>query len=303
MSKINKKLYYLLIFILLVIGFAKCKDIIRALPYGDEILVGYEAYEKLSAVYEAYNRQFTPREEYYIGRTVSAHVLQKRRLYGNGRSALEKYISKIGHTVAMASDRPETYQGYRFAIINSRSLNAFAVPSGYIFITTGLIKLTSDEDELAGVIAHEVVHIVKKHSLESLSEAQRTKAIANLVEFGVKTGLSQDEKLKNLTGVFGGIVKGVIPGVLKGFDADKEREADIEAVHILIRAGYDPNGLKRILAKLNPVYKNKSKSDSIHGNPITRANDVAKVISSYNSKVPQIIEYRNRRFKNIAKGR
>ncbi len=85
----------------------------------------------------------------------------------------------------MASDRPETYQGYRFSIIRSNSINAFAVPSGYIFITTGLINMASDEDELAGVIAHEVVHIVKKHSLESISESERTKAVAELVEFGV----------------------------------------------------------------------------------------------------------------------
>lgn len=269
----------------------QCKDIIGSIvPDGDKILTGIEAIDKLSDVYEAYNREFTPKEEYYIGRTVAASLLQKNNLYGDGSSKLEKYVTQVGQTVAMASERPETYQGYRFIVVRSPSINAFAVPSGYIFITTGLIKTASSEDELAGVLAHEVSHVVLKHPLASISEAQKNEAVTNLVKFGAGKALSREQAIGNLTGIFGGIVDEVSKSVLSGYDSEKEKEADIASVQLLVNAGYNPKGLSTMLRKLK-------KGGGVHGDPNVRASDVDQKISTFEGKIPTLVAVRTKRFK------
>ncbi|MDH4129582.1 MAG: M48 family metalloprotease [Spirochaetota bacterium] len=293
-SKGINKIIFLILFVVLSFGVVKCKELAGLLPYGSEIMTGIEAIDKLVDVYDAYNREFTPQEEYYIGRTVAASLLKKRRLYGTGDSGLEKYISKIGHTLAMTSDRPETYQGYRFIVLNSRSVNAFAVPSGFIFVTTGLIKTASNEDELAGAIAHEVNHIVLRHPTTSISDAQKNEAVSNLVKFGAGKALSSDKALANLTGLFGGIVDEVNKSVLNGYDAQKEKDADLASVKLLVDAGYNPKGLSSMLRKLK-------KGGGIHGDPNVRAQNVDNLISSYKGKVPNILTYRSNRFKSLIK--
>ncbi|HEO65424.1 MAG TPA: hypothetical protein ENI73_06075 [Spirochaetes bacterium] len=137
------------------------------------ILGGLEAGEALTQLLKDYDHEFTPKEEYFIGRSVAAFLITETRidLYSEDENTpLDDYISKVGHTLVKASDRPGTYQGYRFVVAKSKRVNAYAVPSGFIFITTGLIKLCENEDELAGVLAHEISHIVLKHPTKSIEE-------------------------------------------------------------------------------------------------------------------------------------
>ncbi len=132
---------------------------------------------------KTYRMDFLPLEEHSIGHKIAASLLQKKRLYGNGSSLLEKYIANIGNTLSMASERPETFQGYRFIILHSKSIRTYAVPGGYIFITTGLIKMASNEEELAGVIAHSVSHVVLKHPTKSIGSARKIEFIVGLIKY------------------------------------------------------------------------------------------------------------------------
>ncbi len=129
---INYKLVALFLMIGVLIGFiGQCGNQTKTLvPNGKYITSGLRMHKKLSEAYKAYNKEFTSKEEYYIGRSLAASLLQNNDIYGNGKSPLENYVSKIGYTLAMASALPETYQGYRFIVLRSQAINAFAVPSG-----------------------------------------------------------------------------------------------------------------------------------------------------------------------------
>jgi len=276
------------------LSISQCNIISGIMQHGDKILSGIEAIDKVAKVVEAYSKEFTPMEEYYIGRTVAASLLKKRKAVGLGNTPLEKYIAKIGHTLAMASDRPETYQGYRFVVLRSKSINAFAVPSGYIFVTTKLIRTAKTEDELAGALAHEVSHVVLRHPLTSISDAQKSQAVGDLIKFGAGTALSQQTQLKNLTGLFGGIIDEVNKSVLNGYDEEKEKEADLASVKLMINAGYNPKGLSAMLRKLKV-------GGGVHGDPKVRAAAVDLKITSYGDNIPAVVKVRTKRFKRMVK--
>ena len=239
--------------------------------------------------YEAYDHEFTPKEEYYIGRTVAASILKGKKPYGFGKSAFEKYIQSIGYTLSMSSNRPETFQGYRFIILKSKSVNAYAVPSGYIFITEGLLRLAKNEDELAGVLAHEVCHVVLKHPVKSIESARKNAAVGGLLKEGASVA-SGGKVPESMMKAFDGVIKDVIKSVEKGYGKEQEKEADLNAVDLLVKAGYNPRGLSAMLRKLKV-------GGGVHGNPQDRANDVDSKIATYNNKIPQTLRVRTARFK------
>lgn len=223
---------------------------------------------------------YTPQEEYYIGRSVAAVILKRFPIFNpdlaKGRIAddftpAERYINSIGHTLVLASDRPNVYNGYRFIVLRSKSLNAFATPGGFVFITTGLITKASDEDELAGVLAHEVAHAMIKHPLESIAATQKHGVFSKLAS-NIAGGLAQASGLspmqvKQLADAMEDSVDSVILNVLDGYGVIHEKEADNYAVDILCNAGYDPAGLSRMLGKLEV-------GGGTHGDPHERANFV-----------------------------
>ena len=96
--------------------------------------------------------EFTPEQEYYIGRAVGANVLDKYPPY-TGEEAND-YVNRLGQALAMASDMPETFSGYHYLILDSEEINAFAAPSGFIFVTVGMIRCTPSEATMAAVLAH-----------------------------------------------------------------------------------------------------------------------------------------------------
>ncbi len=231
-----------------------------------------------------YRGHFTPREEYYIGRTISAWLLSKYEAYQDGErgeSDLEIYINSIGRTLAMASNRPETFKGYRFIILDSESINAYAVPGGMIFITMGLLDKVENEDELAGVLAHEVAHIELGHPTRAIARARRQGMIDSIV--------GEDEDTE-ANAAFKALLKDVRKNVLRGFNRKQEKQADLRAVDILIKAGYSPHGLSKVLRRL----KN---GGGVHGNPRLRARDVDRKIAE-KSHVPELNEKRTERFED-----
>lgn len=91
-------------------------------------------------VYDA-SEEITPEQEYYIGRSVAASILNKYKIYNNTK--LNSYVTSIGTLLAMHSPRPEIFGGYHFTVLDSDEINAFATPGGFIFITRGMINMKS----------------------------------------------------------------------------------------------------------------------------------------------------------------
>lgn len=142
---------------------------------------------------------------------------------------LQSYISKIGATLAQRAEYQEFT--YRFTIVNSWIVNAFALPGGYCYVSRGLIALASNEAELAGVIAHEIGHVNARHTAQRIAQTQLTQGL--LTAAVILTG-------QNAVGQVGGQIAG---SVLKSFSREQEMEADALGIRYMSEAGYEPDAM------------------------------------------------------------
>ena len=199
---------------------------------------------------------FTPEQEYYIGRAVGAVVLSKYPVYPYDE--VTQYINTLGQTLAAASDKPEIFGGYHFLVLDSDDINAFATPGGHIFITRGLIRCCPSEDALAAILAHEIGHVQLRHGMKSIEKARITGALTVIAAEGAKNLGSQDvaELTENFSGVISDIVNSMINN---GYSRTFEYQADQASVVLVQRVGYNPEGLIDVLK----VMEKKLKSGGI----------------------------------------
>jgi predicted Zn-dependent protease len=192
----------------------------------------------------------TEEQEYYLGRGVAAAILGRYKPLKN--DTVQRYVNVVGRTVAAFSDRPDTFKGYRFLVLDSNEVNAMAAPSGFIFITRGLLRNLKSEDELAGVLAHEVAHVVNADGVNAISSSKLTKAVALV---GKEVLASQGPaELAEITDLFSESVDEVVETlVTSGYSRSQEYDADEYARELLLRAGYDPDALARSLQTLENV--------------------------------------------------
>jgi predicted Zn-dependent protease len=149
---------------------------------------------------------------------------------------LEKRINAMVERLVAASEHPD--QHYRVIILNSPAVNAFALPSGQLYITRGLIGLANDGSELASVLAHEMAHVIANHAAIRENEARRAALVANATA----------ESLADTPGAALAIAKQKL--ALASFSRAQEFEADAIGVGIATRAGYDPHGAARFLTSM-----------------------------------------------------
>lgn len=222
-------------------------------------------------------RSFNEEERYYIGRASGARLLADHRLLNH--AGLQHYVSAIGQTLAMASDRPELYAGYHFIVLDEpRRVNAYAVPGGFIFITTGLIARANNEDELAAILAHEISHLVLDHPIGSVKKQYRDKLMKDILsEAGERVASERVKKLAELAGGLNNLSGMMVDFAAKGYSRSKEKEADLVALSILRGAGYDPTRFPLVLARLSAIGTGIS---GTHGNPHERANAVSAALTN-----------------------
>ncbi len=193
------------------------------------------------------SQEISESEEYYIGRAVSAQILARYKPLDDAR--LNAYLQAVLQTVAGASDRPDTYRGYHVQVLDTDEVNAMSAPGGFVFVTKGLLKRVRSEDELACVLAHEVAHVSKKHGLKTIKASRLTQAFAILGTEAAKS--YTPDQVARLTASFAGAIDDVVNDlVTKGYSRDKEYEADRFAAEYARAAGYDPDGLKSFLSRL-----------------------------------------------------
>ncbi|MBF0204279.1 MAG: M48 family metalloprotease [Desulfamplus sp.] len=256
-----------------------------------------QSLQKVATVTAKSFEDITPEQEYYIGRTVGATILQKYRPYNS--QTVNQYINLLGQSLSRASDRPETYSGYHFLIQDSNEINALAAPSGFIFITRGLLKCCRSEDALAGVLAHEISHVQEKHGIQSIQKSRITSALTTIGIEGAKTFGSAD--LANLTDVFESSITDITSTLINsGYSKNFEKRADHNAVMILQRVGYDPNGLLDMLGIMKQnLVPGRHDFGRTHPTPQERIALLEKNIGSF--KPVQSPGVRQKRFDNVRK--
>jgi len=177
-------------------------------------------------------------QEVQIGRQNAAQVNQQLPIVRD--AAVNQYINDLGRSIARVAD-PRGIQ-YTFYVVNSNVVNAFALPGGYVYVNRGLIERANNASELAGVLSHEVAHVVERHGIEQVQRAQNANLGLSLL-YGVLLGRNPGglEQLGIQAG--GGLV-------FASYGRDAEREADLRGVDYMVRAGYNPNGMVRFFNEL-----------------------------------------------------
>lgn len=226
----------------------------------------------------------TPEQEYYIGRTVGAVILEKYRPYSDTNA--NRYVNLLGQSLAQVSDMPQTYGGYHFLILDSDDINALSAPGGLIFVTRGLLRCCRSEDAAAAVLAHEIGHVQLQHGLQAIKKSRITSAIAIIGVESAKTFAGQD--LANLTQAFEGAITDITKTLINnGYSRSYEYSADQAAATIMGRLGYDPNGLADMLMemeqRLDPGGLGFAKT---HPDPAARISSIEKHIGRYRPVAP-----------------
>lgn len=171
-------------------------------------------------------------DEEELGRRAATEVRQHVLVLHD--DVVANYIDDIGQRLVQASG-PQPFE-YTFTVVEDDTLNAFATFGGNIFVHTGLILRVRNVSELAGVIGHEVGHVVKRHMAENYQRAKSAGLLRNAAVIGSAIGGINPGAVDLLTG-FGA------QGILNSFGREAEEEADAFAVDLLPRAGYDPTGI------------------------------------------------------------
>jgi predicted Zn-dependent protease len=155
---------------------------------------------------------------------------------------LTAYLNAVGQRLAQQSSRQDIT--YTFRILDVPEPNAFAFPGGYIYITRGLLALLNSEDELAGVIGHEIGHVVARHRVQQIAREGRGSNITNLVS-GVTGPVGP--VVARIVGDAGELVTGYM---FASYSREQEREADQAGQELAARAGWEPAGLSKVLSTL-----------------------------------------------------
>lgn len=235
---------------------------------------------------------FTPEQEYYIGRTVGAIILQKYRPYTN--QSANQYVNILGQSISRASDRPQTYGGYHFLIQDSNEINALAAPGGFIFVTRGLLRCCRSEDALAGVLAHEISHVQEKHGVQAIKKSRITSALTTIGVEGAKNFGSSE--LASLTSTFEDSITDITSTLINnGYSRSFENSADEHAVNIMRRIGYDPHGLIDMLKIMQTsLISGRNDFGQTHPKPADRIAMLEKSLGSF--RTVQSPNVRQKRF-------
>ena len=219
---------------------------------------------------------FTPEQEYYIGRSVGAVIVNRYKPYPKDQA--NSYLNLLGQTLAQASDRPETFGGYHFLILDSDEINAFAAPGGLIFVSRGMLRCCTSEDAVAAVLAHEIAHIQLRHGIQSIEKSRQTQALTILAAEGAKT--YGKKELADLTRTFEGSINDITSTLINnGYSRSFEQEADASAVRILSRVGYDPNALVAMLREMGKRLKPGGLDFAkTHPSPGSRIDDIESLV-------------------------
>jgi predicted Zn-dependent protease len=173
-------------------------------------------------------------QEISLGRQYSAQIMEEMPAYEH--AALTKLVQKVGNRLAAKSHRPGLI--YRFTIVDSATVNAFALPGGYIYITRGMLAYLNSEAELAAVLGHEIGHVTARHSVRQHSASTATGLLGAVIS--ATTGVQGIDTLTNMAGT----------AFVRGYGREHELEADRLGAEYLAKSGYDPKAMLEVVGVL-----------------------------------------------------
>ena len=176
----------------------------------------------------------TPQEESRLG--AQMHEQLRREAYLLDDRVVQAYVDDLGRRIADAAGKREL--DYRFFVVVDDEINAFASPGGYVYVNTGTIQQARNVAELAGVLAHEIGHVARRHLAANLGRRRAANAARQIGV--VAAAVAAGPAGASAANMLGGLAS---LAALNSFGRDAEREADVFAVEVLPEAGYDPEGL------------------------------------------------------------
>jgi predicted Zn-dependent protease len=217
-------------------------------------------------------------QEWQLGQQLAAQVNQQVHLV-NDPAALA-YVRSVGERIH--AQTPLANRPFTFYIVDDPSVNAFSLPGGHVYVNTGLINNTDKADELAGVMAHEIAHVVARHAIKQMEKEQEINAIGSIL-------LGQNPSA--LTQVAAQVIAG---GAMARFSRADEKQADDMGLDFMYRAGYDAHGMLDMFNKLLALDKggNSAVSRFFADHPGTqdRINDISSRLGNYPSQAGQIVD-------------
>ncbi|MFN2431611.1 MAG: M48 family metalloprotease [Gemmatimonadota bacterium] len=177
-------------------------------------------------------------QEIQIGRASDAEVVQTLGLYGGAE--LQGWVQSLGASLAAVSERPNL--PWTFRVADDPTVNAFALPGGFVYVTRGLLAHLNSEAELAGVLGHEIGHVTARHTASRITNAQ----LANL-GFGIGSVLLPD------LARYGDLAGAGLQLLFLKYSRDDERQADELSLRYLLRRGYDPRPMTDVFTVLRRV--------------------------------------------------
>lgn len=244
---------------------------------------GYEKQAKIVKAAGAAGAALAPfsvDEEVEIGRAMTARVIEASGgIYPD--DTLNRYVNLVGRAVAMNVTREDLDSDlYQFAIVNTDEINALAMPGGYIVITLGALKIIQSEAELAGVLAHEVVHIDKGHLISAIKAAHGADFLSQMASIYNENNNSKLNKLLSNSSEYG-----MTTLYKKGLSRSCEQEADEKAVKLLAECGYYPGGLKDFLNRIKEISQQQGgflkTLTATHPNPADRIRTIDEYINKH----------------------
>ncbi|MBA2688563.1 MAG: M48 family metalloprotease [Gemmatimonadaceae bacterium] len=177
-------------------------------------------------------------EERQIGEEYATQIAQQLPLVADAE--INRYINVLGDSIARLTSRGDL--DWRFYVVDAKDVNAFAVPGGFVYVNRGLIERTQTMDELAGVLGHEIGHVVRRHTVQQMQQAQK----ANI---GVTLGCVLIPAVCN-SGAGNAAINIAGGALFAKFSRTDESEADVEGFNNVVRARISPKGLVTMFERL-----------------------------------------------------
>lgn len=216
--------------------------------------------------------------EIAMGRQADSQVVASYGLYPD--SVLQRYVQELGAKLAKTSERPGL--PWTFRVVDDPSVNAFALPGGFIYVTRGLMTYVENEAELSGVIGHEIGHVTAQHAVHSMSNQE-------LTQLGITAGMMIKPELQR----YGQILNAGLGLLYLKFSRDDESQADRLGFRYMVRAGDDPRQMIRVFDMLNRVSEAGGGGRlpdwlATHPNPVNRSEAFQKEIDTLKTNLSRL---------------
>ena len=233
------------------------------------------------------SNKVTLEQEKEMGAQMAAVILGTSKLHPD--SSLQFYVNRVGSWVASNSERPNL--SWTFAVIETKDINAFATPGGYILVTSALLENLNSEAELAGVLAHEITHVVQQHHLNAINKTKSASIfgdVALLANDVYQSGRSRNSNSWRNQKIAENLLSSTQEIYAKGLSKEDEFDADTKALVLMTRSGYDPYAFVSVLQTLDSIQPDDSHMAllfSTHPKPSDRLNNIGKTLDYLEPKL------------------